>query len=111
MLLPKIVRVTLGTIIPGMKTYVNVAENLVRSVAFILWAAAIWISFTPILCVTLRGTSRYSAYIATPRINQYIGDQGAKSRVNLTTIVQLLFGLFLSSLVVGAEKLVIQLIA
>lgn len=93
MMLPKFVGSTLGAVVPGLRTWVEVATNLVRVVAFIAWALAIWVSFTPIV------------------INQYNGDQTANSRSNLTTMASLLFGLFLSSLVVGAEKLMIQIIA
>ena len=44
-------------------------------------------------------------------INHYTGDQAASSRSTLSLIANLLFGLFLSSLVIGGEKLIVQLIA
>lgn len=44
-------------------------------------------------------------------INHYTGDQAASSRSTLTLVANLLFGLFLCSLVIGGEKLVVQLIA
>lgn len=56
-----------------------------------MWAS--WISFTPIV------------------INHYSGDQTSDSRNNLTTMVNILFGLALCTVILGAEKLVIQLIA
>jgi hypothetical protein len=52
-----------------------------------------WVSFTPLV------------------INHYIGDQAANSRSNLTTMANILFGLFLCSMVYAAEKTLIQIIA
>ena len=59
----------------------------------ITWAVAVWISFTPLV------------------INHYTGDPSANSRSDLTTMVNVLFGLFLSSIILGVEKLIVQLIA
>jgi hypothetical protein len=64
-----------------------------RYAKLVPWAAAIWISFTPLI------------------INHYGGSAESNSRTNLTTMVNLLFGLFLCSIVLGIEKLIVQLIA
>lgn len=93
MFLPHFVRYSLVTIIPTMRQWVDILHNLERPMAFIGWSLALWITWTPLI------------------INHYNGDASSTSRTNLTTIANLLFGLFLSSLVVGGEKLIIQLIA
>lgn len=54
---------------------------------------AVWVSFTPLV------------------INHYIGDQTAESRSDLSTFVNIFFGLFLCFIVLGVEKFIIQLIA
>jgi hypothetical protein len=59
----------------------------------ITWTVVVWISFTPLI------------------INHYDGDQSATSRSDLTTFASILFGIFLCSIVLGVEKLVVQLIA
>lgn len=51
MMLPTFVSSTLGAVIPGLKTWVDVANNLVRVVAFIAWAFVLWVAFTPIVWV------------------------------------------------------------
>lgn len=93
MMFPHFLNYTLVAIIPSMSKMVDVFGRLTRNVAFVLWSIAIWASFTPII------------------INNFVGDQGTPSRSTLTLIANLAFGLFLSSLVIGGEKLLIQLIA
>ena len=66
---------------------------IARYARLIVWTVAMWISFTPLI------------------INNYQGDQSSDSRENLTVVSSLLFGLLLSTLVLGGEKLIIQLIA
>jgi hypothetical protein len=65
----------------------------IRYAKLIPWSAAIWISFTPLI------------------INHYGGAADSNSRTNLTTMVNILFGLFLCSIALGIEKLIVQLIA
>ncbi|WWD17790.1 hypothetical protein CI109_102232 [Kwoniella shandongensis] len=93
LMVPAIWRNTVAVIIPSAKAYTDVIAALGRYAKLIIWSAVIWISFTPLI------------------INNYTGDQSANSRANLTTVANLLFGLFLCSLVFGAEKLIVQLIA
>ncbi|WWC99777.1 hypothetical protein V866_006682 [Kwoniella sp. B9012] len=93
MMFPVVFRNTVGAIIPTAKKYTDVVRALGKFAKLIFWILAVWISFTPLV------------------INHYIGDQSANSRSNLTTMANILFGLFLCSLVLGAEKLIVQLIA
>ncbi|WWC58465.1 uncharacterized protein I303_101007 [Kwoniella dejecticola CBS 10117] len=93
MMFPTVFRNTVGAIIPTARRYTDVIAALGKFAKLIFWILAVWISFTPLV------------------INHYIGDQSANSRSNLTTMANILFGLFLCSLVLGAEKLVVQLIA
>ncbi|WVF70531.1 hypothetical protein IAT40_005322 [Kwoniella sp. CBS 6097] len=93
MMFPTVWRNTVGAIIPNAKKYTDVIAALGRYAKLIFWGLANWISFTPII------------------INHYIGDQAGTSRSNLTIIANILFGLFLCSLVLAAEKLLVQLIA
>ncbi|WVQ97390.1 hypothetical protein IAU59_004502 [Kwoniella sp. CBS 9459] len=93
MMVPTVWRNTVGAIIPTARKYTDVIAALGRYAKLIFWCLANWISFTPII------------------INHYIGDQAATSRSNLTIVANILFGLFLCSLVLAAEKLVVQLIA
>ncbi|WRT64242.1 uncharacterized protein IL334_001173 [Kwoniella shivajii] len=93
MMVPTIFRNTIGAIIPSSRRYTDVIAALGKYAKLIFWVLAIWISFTPLV------------------INHYTGESTATSRTDLTTMVNILFGLFLCSLVLGAEKLIVQLIA
>ncbi|KAK4686237.1 mechanosensitive ion channel protein 4/5/6/7/8/9/10, partial [Tremellales sp. Uapishka_1] len=93
MMLPSIWRNTVGAIIPNARLYTDIIANLGRYMKLIAWTLAMWVSFTPLV------------------INHYNGDSAATSRSDLTIFVNLLFGLFLCSLVLAGEKLLIQLIA
>ncbi|WWC86347.1 uncharacterized protein L201_001220 [Kwoniella dendrophila CBS 6074] len=93
MMFPTVFRNTVGAIIPTARRYTDVISALGKYAKLIFWILACWISFTPLV------------------INHYIGDQSANSRSDLTIFVNILFGLFLCSLVLGAEKLIVQLIA
>ncbi|WVW82398.1 hypothetical protein I302_104405 [Kwoniella bestiolae CBS 10118] len=93
LMFPTVFRNTVGAIIPTARRYTDVVRALGKFAKLIFWILAVWISFTPLV------------------INHYIGDQSANSRSNLTTMANILFGLFLCSLVLGAEKLIVQLIA
>lgn len=104
-MLPAIFRATVGAIAPKARAYTDVVRALGRYVfpiypsltsSFLklcVWTAVVWISFTPLV------------------INHYVGDQAANSRSNLTTMANILFGLFLCSMVYAAEKTIIQIIA
>ena len=83
-----------GKVSPTALVYLVQAHlNRDRYAKLILWTMAMWISFTPLV------------------INHYNGDQSNRSRSDLTVMVNLLFGLFLCSIVYGVEKLLIQMIA
>jgi hypothetical protein len=49
MMLPHIVRVTFGTVVPSSRQYVDILKALTRNVAFCVWSLAIWVSFQPLL--------------------------------------------------------------
>ncbi len=66
---------------------------VLRYAKLVSWMVAVWVSFTPLV------------------INHYIGDQTAESRSDLSTFVNIFFGLFLCFIVLGVEKFIIQLIA
>ncbi|KAJ9104747.1 hypothetical protein QFC19_003888 [Naganishia cerealis] len=93
MMLPHFIRVTLGTIVPGARAYVDIFRALTRNVAFCLWSLAIWVSFQPLLK------------------NTFVGDTNSTSYSDLNVFQRLIFGLFIVSLITGGEKIVIQLIA
>ncbi|WVR05974.1 hypothetical protein IAU60_003002 [Kwoniella sp. DSM 27419] len=93
MMIPTVWSHTVGAIVPSAKKYTDVIAALGKHWKLILWTMAMWISFTPII------------------INHYRGDQAAVSRNNLTVFANILFGLFLCSLVLSAEKFIVQLIA
>lgn len=92
-MLPYLWRNIVGSIVPTARRYEDVISNLGRYAKLIVWMWASWISFTPII------------------INHYSGDQASNSRANLTTMANILFGLALCAIILGGEKLVIQLIA
>ena len=93
LILPYLWRNIVGSIVPSAKAYADVVAALGRYAKLIVWMIAVWISFTPLV------------------INHYIGEPDARSRSDLTTMVNILFGLFLCSIVLGVEKLIVQLIA
>ncbi|KAJ9125076.1 hypothetical protein QFC22_000029 [Naganishia vaughanmartiniae] len=93
MLLPHFIRVTLGTIVPGARAYVDIFQALIRNVAFCLWSLLIWVSFQPLLK------------------NTFVGDTSSTSYSDLNVFQRLIFGLFIVSLITGGEKIIIQLIA
>lgn len=92
-MLPSFWRNTVGSIIPNAKKYEDVVRNLGRYAKLVAWTLAIWIAFQPLV------------------VYRYRGEDGTVSRNNLTTIANILFALFICSIVYGIEKLVIQLIA
>ncbi|ORY33717.1 Mechanosensitive ion channel-domain-containing protein [Naematelia encephala] len=93
MIVPTVWQNSVGSIIPAAKQYTDVLRALGKYAKLVTWTVAMWISFTPLV------------------INHYDGDQTATSRSDLTTFASILFGLFLSSIVFGVEKLIVQLIA
>lgn len=96
MIFPRVVRATLVAIVPSLRFWVDILRSLNRNVAFIVWALVVWVSFTPLV------------------INHFTGDAtgtDSSSRSNLTLLANLLFGVFLCSLIIGAEKALVQLIA
>ncbi|KAL7424777.1 hypothetical protein Q5752_000461 [Cryptotrichosporon argae] len=93
MVVPRVWRNTVGSIIPSAKQYTDVIANLGRYAKLIIWMVAVWVSFTPLI------------------INHYTGDQSANSRSDLTTFASILFGLFLCSITLAIEKFCIQMIA
>ena len=93
MILPHFWRNTIGSIIPSAKKYEDVVRNLGRYGKLVVWMLATWIAFQPLV------------------IGRYEGDQKAVARNNLTTIANILFALFICTIVLTAEKLVVQLIA
>lgn len=98
LVIPFLWRNIIGSIIPSAKAYTDVVSNLGRYAKLIAWSIAVWISFTPVV------------------INHYTGTTGSdgtvpRSRSDLTTFVNILFGLFLCTIVLAGEKLIIQLIA
>ncbi|ORX36049.1 Mechanosensitive ion channel-domain-containing protein [Kockovaella imperatae] len=97
MMIPPIWRNVIGSIVPSAKQYTDVTAALGRYAKLIVWAAAVWISFTPL--VIIHNTAE-STNNETPR-----------SKSDLGTMVNILFGLFLSSIILGVEKLIVQLIA
>ncbi|KGB77411.1 serine/threonine protein kinase [Cryptococcus deuterogattii 99/473] len=93
MMLPHVWRNTVAVIIPSAKPLTDIIAALGRYAKLVIWCLAIWVSFTPLI------------------VNHYTGDQSATSRSDLSTFANLLFGLFLCSIVYCVEKLIIQLIA
>lgn len=93
MMLPSIWRNTVGAIIPTARRYEDVVRNLGRYAKLVAWTLAIWIAFQPLV------------------VYRYQGEAETVSRNNLTTIANILFALFLCSIVYAVEKLVVQLIA
>lgn len=93
MVFPHVYRQTIAVIVPSMMRYTDVVKNLGRYGKLIVWALVIWVSFTPLIS------------------RRFEGDESSTSRANLNLVVQLLFGLFLCTIVMGIEKLLVQLIA
>jgi len=93
MILPHFWRNTIGSIIPSAKKYEDVVRNLGRYAKLVVWMLAVWIAFQTLI------------------IGRYQGDQAAVSRNNLTTFANILFALFICTIVLSLEKLVVQLIA
>ncbi|WVN85447.1 uncharacterized protein L203_100593 [Cryptococcus depauperatus CBS 7841] len=93
MMAPTVWKNTVAAIIPSAKQLTDIIAALDRYFKLIFWCLAIWISFTPLI------------------INHFSGDPNGASKSNLSTIAKLLFGLFLCSIILCAEKLVVQLIA
>ncbi|OWZ32002.1 serine/threonine protein kinase [Cryptococcus neoformans var. grubii Br795] len=93
MMLPHIWRNTIAVVIPSAKPLTDIIAALGRYAKLTIWCLAIWVSFTPLI------------------VNHYTGDESATSRSDLSTFANLLFGLFLCSIVYCVEKLLIQLIA
>lgn len=99
MILPTLWRNIIGSIIPNAKAYTDIVAALGKYAKLIIWTIALWASFTPLI------------------INNYGGPATdadgnvARARSDLSTFVNILFGLVLCSIVLGVEKLIIQLIA
>jgi hypothetical protein len=93
MMLPAFWRNTVGSIIPSAKKYEDVVRNLGRYAKLVAWSLATWIAFQPLV------------------IGRYKGEAGTVSRNNLTTIANILFALFICTVVLAIEKLIVQLIA
>ncbi|ODO11764.1 hypothetical protein I350_00548 [Cryptococcus amylolentus CBS 6273] len=93
MMVPTIWKNTIASIIPSAKALTEVIAALGKYAKLIFWTLAMWISFTPLI------------------VNHYSGSDESSSKSNLTTIANLLFGLFLCSIVYAGEKLIVQLIA
>ncbi|GMK54215.1 hypothetical protein CspeluHIS016_0108010 [Cutaneotrichosporon spelunceum] len=93
MIVPHVWKQTIAVIIPSAGRFTDVVKNLGHYGKIIIWSLVSWISFSPLIS------------------RRFEGDQESTSRANLNLIANLLFGFFLCSLVWGAEKLVIQLIA
>jgi hypothetical protein len=99
MILPTLWRNIVGSLVPSAKAYTDVVGKLGRYAKLVVWTLVIWVSFTPVVINHYSGAATDSAG-ATPR-----------SRTDLSTMVNILFGIFLCSIVLGIEKLIIQLIA
>ena len=93
MMLPRIWSATVGSIIPSARKYTDVIRALGRYAKLIPWTAAMWVSFNPLI------------------LNHTNAADGTGSRNSLSTFAAILFGIFLCTIVYGAEKLVVQLIA
>ncbi|WVQ85247.1 hypothetical protein IAT38_007412 [Cryptococcus sp. DSM 104549] len=93
MAVPTVWKNTVAAIIPSAKPLTEIIAALGRYAKLIFWTLAIWISFTPLI------------------INHYTGSSDSSSKSNLTTVANIFFGIFLCSIVLCGEKLIVQLIA
>ena len=107
LMVPSVWNETIGSVIPNAKKYTGILRALSRYESarerggslvhryakLVTWMVAVWISFTPLV------------------INHFIGDSTSNSRSDLTILANILFGLFLCTIILGIEKLIIQLIA
>ncbi|KAJ7072310.1 Mechanosensitive ion channel-domain-containing protein [Mycena amicta] len=93
MILPRIVRRTLGVIAVGTRRYLDWLQVLYRYVAFFFWTMAVFISYNPL-------------------INSQQDPQASKSSVQIIDLGQkLFFAFFLCAAVLLGEKFAIQFIA
>ena len=93
MCLPHVWRQVVGSIIPSAKQYDKVVAALGKYAKLIVWTVVIWITFSSLVN------------------NHSNAASDSESKSNLKTFTSILFGLFICSIVLAAEKLIIQLIA
>lgn len=93
LVLPSIMRATVGIVAVGAKRYIDWAQALHRYMALFVWTLIIWISWNPLID------------------NHPKNGAGAKSLAAISLIGKLLFGIYLCSAVLLFEKFSIQYIA
>ncbi|KAG8953472.1 hypothetical protein FRC04_002314 [Tulasnella sp. 424] len=96
MILPKILRWTIGIAAVSSRHYIGWFEALNRYIALYAWALASWISYQPLIRTKITDTDEA---------------QFPTSGKILSIIAQLLFGIMLCTAVLLAEKFAIQFIA
>ncbi|KAI0743906.1 Mechanosensitive ion channel-domain-containing protein [Daedaleopsis nitida] len=92
MILPHILRNTLGVVIVGIRKYMDWLDVLHRYAAFLAWSITVWVSFNPLI-----------------NGRQQTDDEGSQRTID--TVAKVLFGLMLSAAVLFFEKISIQWIA
>lgn len=93
MILPSIVRHTVGVVAVGARRYIDWLGALRRYVAFVAWTAAIWIAYSPLI------NSRQDK------------NSSPKNRNIISFVGKFLFGLYLCAALLLFEKFSIQWIA
>ncbi|EJU04320.1 hypothetical protein DACRYDRAFT_20889 [Dacryopinax primogenitus] len=91
MIFPRVLRATVGVVLLGARKYIDFLQVCERYVAFLGWSIAIWISFTHMLELFAQPTNPLNSA--------------------LTTIAGICEALFISSVILLVEKLIIQYIA
>ncbi|KAF8798709.1 hypothetical protein BYT27DRAFT_7228290 [Phlegmacium glaucopus] len=93
LILPRIIRSTLGVVALSVRRYMEWMQALYRYIALLTWTIVIWVSFNPII------------------IHQVNAPAGSKSMQAITLIGRLLFAFVLCSAALLFEKFSIQWIA
>ncbi|KAI0344847.1 hypothetical protein BDW22DRAFT_1326420 [Trametopsis cervina] len=93
MLLPRLVRLTVGLVAVGTRRYIDWLEVLHRYVALTAWTLVVWISFQPLI------------------LTRQEGNASDRSKNALSLIAKMLFAFFICAAVLLGEKFVIQWIA
>ncbi|KAG9013647.1 hypothetical protein FRB90_005819 [Tulasnella sp. 427] len=96
MILPKILRWTIGLAAVSSRHYIGWFEALIRYIALFAWALASWISYQPLIRTKITDSDEQQ-FPASGKI--------------LSIIAQILFGIMLCTAVLLAEKFAIQFIA
>lgn len=90
---PHILRHTIGAVAPELRHFIDYLFALKKSLAAFLWTLTMWIAFQPLIN------------------SQGPNDKGTGAGLTLSQITKFLFAIFICSIILVVEKLLIQVIA